>query len=120
MTLLSAWNLLGGATVAQSNPLPAAAERSVDFSEDIEPILRTRCVLCHGPRQQMKGLRLDTPQDALRGGESGKVLPGNSDGSKLIHLVGAINPDQVMPPTDDRLSAAQVESLDRSGGRMGP
>ncbi len=104
--------LLSGVAVAQSHPLPPAAERQVDFSKDIEPILGSRCILCHGAGQQMKGLRLDNRQDALRGGESGKViLPGNSAGSKLIHLVGAIKADSVMPPAGDRLTATEVGTL---------
>jgi len=35
----------------------------------------------------------------------------NSDASKLIHLVGAINPNQIMPPAGDRLTTAQVGIL---------
>ena len=112
LALLPAWTLLSVAALAQSNPLPAAAEREVNFSKDIEPILGSRCVLCHGSGQQMKGLRLDNRQDALRGGESGKViLPGNSAGSKLIHLVGAIDPDRVMPPAGNQLTAEEVGTL---------
>jgi hypothetical protein len=112
LVLVSLAGLLNGAGVAQSNPLPPPAERQVDFSKDIEPILGSRCLLCHGASQQMKGLRLDNRQDALRGGESGKViLPGDSAASKLIHLVGAVNPDRVMPPAGNRLTAAEVGTL---------
>jgi len=112
LALLSTWNLFSGAGLAQSNPLPPSAQRKVDFSKDIEPILSSRCILCHGTGQQMKGLRLDNRQDALRGGEAGMViLPGDSAGSKLIHLVGAVNPDKVMPPAGNRLTAAEVGTL---------
>ena len=111
LILLSLPALLNVA-IAQSNPLPSAAEKQIVFSKDIEPILSSRCILCHGSAQQMKGLRLHNRQDALRGGESGEViLPGNSADSKLIHLVGAINPDSVMPPAGNRLSNSEVSTL---------
>src|SRR5579883_3544181 len=52
--------------------LPAfAAPAKVDFSRDIEPLLHSRCQMCHGPQQQMSGLRLDQKDAALRGGNSG-------------------------------------------------
>ena len=72
-------------------------------------MFQDRCFLCHGPRQQMKGLRLDRREDALRGSESGPViLPGNSAGSRLVQLIAGTNPTQVMPPDGDGLTPEQV------------
>ena len=50
--------------------LPPAAERQVDFSRDIQALLESRCVVCHGPAQQTNGLRLDRGADALKGGNA--------------------------------------------------
>ena len=111
-TSLALWVLLIGATPAQPGPLPPALQRDVAFSGEVEPILRSRCLLCHGSSQQMKGLRLDRRADALRGGESGRViLPGNSAGSKLIHLVGAVDPERVMPPGGEQLTPNEISIL---------
>ena len=91
--------------------LPPAANSKVDFSRDIEPLLAKRCQLCHGPQQQMSGLRLDQKEAALRGGASGKdILPGNSAGSRLIRLVSGAEV-KVMPPMGTRLTAAEIGLL---------
>jgi len=58
----------------ESSDLPPPAGKTVDYSRDVAPLLESRCYLCHGPQQQMKGLRLDRAEDALRGGESGAVI----------------------------------------------
>jgi len=39
--------------------LSAQAPVRVDFGRDVLPILRQNCVGCHGPSQQMNGLRVD-------------------------------------------------------------
>lgn len=102
----------GGALMAQLTELPPAANRRVDFSVDIEPILVNRCKVCHGAEQQMNGLRLDRREDALRGSHSGAViLPGNSAESKLIHMVAEIKKGMVMPPVGERLTAGEIGIL---------
>ncbi|PYV86322.1 MAG: hypothetical protein DMG05_20085 [Acidobacteria bacterium] len=48
--------------------------------KDIQPILSSRCYLCHGPGTQMAGLRLDFRESALKGGDSGQkaIVPGDA------------------------------------------
>ncbi len=96
----------------ESSELPPPAGKTVDFSKDVEPLLESRCYLCHGPQQQMKGLRLDRAEDALRGGESGAVIrPGDSARSRLIQLVAGVVPGQVMPPGGKGLAPDEVGLL---------
>ena len=91
--------------------LPPAARAKVDFSRDIEPLFAKRCQLCHGPQQQMSGLRLDQKEAALKGGTSGKdILPGNSAGSRLIRLVSGVE-TKVMPPMGAHLTPAEIGLL---------
>ena len=97
--------------VAQDAALPPPASHPVDFARDIEPIFRDQCYACHGPDQQMSGLRLDQADEALRGGYSGAVIvPGDSASSRLIRLVSG-GDKVVMPMGGDQLSAAQVGVL---------
>ena len=106
--LLAACAMLGQSV----DSLPPPVARQVSFQRDIEPILRTRCLACHGPAQQMSGLRLDAREAALRGGYSGAVIvPGNSAASKLIHRVAGLHGLMVMPPAGPRLSAADIALL---------
>ena len=110
-----AWPQESGADRASG--LPPAAAVQVDFSRDIAPVFQANCVACHGPAQQMNGLRLDSPERALQGGYSGPVIkPGDSAASKLVLLVvGVPAPGHkeglVMPPAGERLSAGQVGLL---------
>lgn len=107
----SAGRLLPAQTV-ELEKLPPAAGVQVDFRRDIEPLLKEKCQSCHGPQQQLSGLRLDTRVAALAGGNSGAVIkPGNSQESRLIHLVAGLNKQVRMPMTGDPLTNEQVGLL---------
>src|SRR5690242_10490174 len=89
----------------------ASAADPVNFARDVEPVLQKHCVVCHGPQQQMSGLRLDQKEAALKGGNSGQdIKPGDSAGSRLIRLVTGAD-GKVMPPVGAKLTAAEIEVL---------
>ena len=48
--------------------LGAQVPARIDFQRDVQPIFREHCIGCHGPDQQLSGLRLDRRADAMRGG----------------------------------------------------
>ena len=99
---------------ADAVKLPPPAPAPVEFTRDIAPIFAVKCLKCHGATKQKGDLRLDLKAFALRGGESGKVfVPGKSSDSKLMHLVAGLEADNIMPPTGERLSAAQIGLLRR-------
>lgn len=81
--------LLAGSLAAQS---PA----KVDFAKDVQPILRQNCVGCHGPTQQISGMRLDRRSSVIsrRG-----VVPGSSENSFLFHRISGAAYGIQMPPT---------------------
>jgi mono/diheme cytochrome c family protein len=112
---LGCWFLAGlnlGAAQIDPAGLPPAATRHVDFIEHIQPLLVERCHRCHGADKQENNFRLDLKAAALRGGESGPaILPGNSRGSRLIHLVAGAEEGLVMPKKGERLTAEQVGLL---------
>ena len=97
---------------ADLTKLPAAYSGPVDYAQDIQPILSRHCYSCHGAEKQKSGLRLDRKADALAGGDTGKViLPGRSAESILIHNVAGLDPDMLMPPEDERLTADEIAKL---------
>ena len=67
--LLAAEFLLGEDLLGEEGT-PTAA--TVDFVREIQPLLSTHCVACHGEKVSKSGLRLDVKQAALAGGDSGK------------------------------------------------
>src|SRR3954451_1254796 len=109
MILVLLFILLGTASAAE---LPPPSSAKVEFARDIEPVLRRSCYACHGPQQQMSGLRLDRAEDALRGGYSGAVIqPGRSAESRLIRLVAGAEKNLIMPMGKQRLSPEEVGIL---------
>jgi ankyrin repeat protein len=94
--------VIGAATRAGFAPtLAAQTPSTVDFARDVQPIFRQHCVGCHGPSQQMNGLRLDRRRDAMRGGSGGGVVirPGNGGISALYLKLSGTAFGAQMPPT---------------------
>ena len=88
----------------------SAADRPVSFSKDIQPILQSNCLSCHGAAMQLSKLDLRTRDSALKGGEHGIVLvPGKADGSRLYRLVAGL--DKPRMPMNGKLTPEQVESI---------
>jgi hypothetical protein len=103
-----AFLLFSVTTLASTSP---DASKKVDFFKEIQPVFKESCYGCHGPDQQMGGLRLDQKASVLKGGVSGKLyLPGNSKDSLLIHrIMGQGGPQ--MPLGFPPLSAQKIALL---------
>ncbi|MFM7057034.1 MAG: DUF1553 domain-containing protein [Planctomycetota bacterium] len=101
------------ALAQSSTDRPAA----IDFQKIIRPILAEHCWHCHGvdEAQRQGGLRLDSREAALAGGESRQpaIVPGQPDSSELLKRILSHDPDTVMPPSDQpkQLTAAAIEAL---------
>ncbi len=91
--------------------LAGGASAAPDFQSDVRPILQ-KCLPCHGPDEHSRqaNLRLDSHEGATGqdGGYSG-LVPGDSGASRMLARVTA--EDNPMPPTGDRLTAAEIETL---------
>jgi mono/diheme cytochrome c family protein len=98
---------------AQGNTAPAAGSSvKVDFQRGIQPIFAQNCYRCHGPAQQMSGLRLDSKQAAFAGGLQGKVIvPGKGSESTLYKRVAGIGDQARMPLGGKPLDPAQVQLI---------
>ncbi len=80
------------------------------FESRIRPALATHCIACHGPKAQKGGLRLDSREALLRGGESGPVIvEGDPESSLLVDAV-AYEAEPKMPPKG-RLQADVLDDL---------
>ena len=92
-----------------SAALPAPAARPVEFIKDIQPILSEHCYSCHGPDKQKGDLRWDVKESAFKTGDHGPIIvSGKSASSRVIILVGGLDPETVMPPRGERLTADQI------------
>jgi len=84
------------------------------FEKEVRPVLVERCLKCHGPEKQWAGLRLDSRDALLKGGDSGPALtPGDADASELLKRLTEADDSLRMPPEDDgdRLTPRQVEAI---------
>ncbi len=89
-----------------------AAGQTIDFTRDVQPILTKRCQGCHGPTQQMSGLRVDSAAALLKGGNNGAaVVAGKPVESKLVDRVTSDRKGFQMPPMGARLTDAEVSAI---------
>ena len=58
--------------------IPAGA---ADYAADVQPVLAKACYSCHGPKQQMAGLRLDVRSAALA-----KVIQPGRGAERSLYL----------------------------------
>jgi len=84
-----------------------------DFHADIEPILADKCYRCHGDDKVKGGLRLDSPESIMNGGDGGEVLvPGEPIGSLLYLMTTYLKDDpDYMPQKGEGLSQEEQNLL---------
>ena len=87
------------------------AEQLEFFESKIRPLLAENCYACH-TNTKMGGLRLDSRESAVRGGNSGPAIrPGNAAGSLLIQVVRHEHDRLKMPLSGERLDNKKIEAL---------
>ncbi|HWH60235.1 MAG TPA: c-type cytochrome domain-containing protein, partial [Terriglobales bacterium] len=90
--------------------------RHLDFNQDVQPILASRCFSCHGPDPEMRkaGLRLDLAEWAMRKREGHRdaIVPGHPEKSELVKRIASKDPHYLMPQN------AQGEAKPMSPGEI--
>ena len=81
----------------------AQIARRLDFNQDVQPILASRCFSCHGPDPEMRkaGLRLDLAEWAMkkREGHRDAIVSGHPEKSELVKRIESKDPHYLMPQT---------------------
>ncbi len=94
--------------------LAVAQSPEIEFFEsNIRPVLVEKCVVCHSSElaQPMGGLRLDSQEGLLTGGQSGPALvPGEPQSSLIVEALTYKSASLKMPPTG-KLSDAVIEDF---------
>ncbi|MCI0640511.1 MAG: PSD1 and planctomycete cytochrome C domain-containing protein [Gemmataceae bacterium] len=112
----------GSLFLAAGFVLPSRAQNKPDakiqYARDIQPILSTNCLVCHGPDEKLRkgGLRLDLRESATKRLRSGMtaIVPGKPDESEMVVRIFSKDSDR-MPPakSNHQLKDAQKEILKR-------
>ena len=80
------------------------------FESRVAPILKARCLKCHGAEAKVRGnLRLDTREAVLRGGDQGPAVTLNQPDESL--LLQAIRYEGLEMPPAGKLPRSEVEIL---------
>lgn len=95
-----------------------SGESQVSFSEDVQPILKEKCLKCHqegGKGFEKNGLSMVTYQNLMKGTNFGAVIePGSSVSSTLVRLIsGNADPSLKMPHGSGNkpLSESEIEVI---------
>ena len=108
------WMFVGliatGCLVGTNTARAADAVDDTFFETKVRPLLIAKCLECHGSEKPKAGLRLDSRDAVLTGGESGPAaVAGKPDESLLIDVIGYRNTVQ-MPPKA-KLAEAEIATL---------
>ncbi len=80
------------------------------FSVRIAPVLKERCVLCHGSGKSKGGLRLDSYAALMHGGKDGKVVvAGDAGASELIRRVTLDPAEKDFMPAEGKPPLAETD-----------
>jgi mono/diheme cytochrome c family protein len=80
------------------------------FNEKVRPVLAQNCYKCH-TTEAMGGLRLDSQQGVLKGGDLGPaIVPRDPEHSRLIQAVRQTG-DLKMPPEGSKLRESEISDL---------
>lgn len=88
---------------------------TIDYNEDVKPILSDKCFSCHGPdkAKQKAGLRLDQVESAygVLPESPGKfaIVPGNLKKSEVYHRILSSDPSYMMPDPKSHLTLSAKE-----------
>lgn len=81
---------------------------SVSFTNDVFPILQSRCINCHGGDRTEEGLVMLTYDKLMTGSDNGPVVTaGDAQNSLLVELVST----QKMPKRGPKLTPPQVQVI---------
>lgn len=103
------------ATAANASaPVKGPGDATV-FGAVVQPIFQQNCVSCHGPEKSKGGLRLDSLQAALKGGENGPaIVPSKPAEGLLLQRVRLplAHEDHMPPEGKPQPSVADISLLE--------
>ncbi len=80
------------------------------YTSKVKPLLKEKCITCHGPLRSEAGLRLDTAAFIKQGSSDGPILVSNEpDQSKILKRVLEASADERMPPEGEGVALLAEE-----------
>ncbi len=109
---LAALFLPAAAAVADDAPAggPSPAEALEFFEKHVRPLLVENCLACHGDKRE-GGLRLDSPGEMAKGGDSGAAIVAGDPAASLLVKAVHYDDEPKMPPKG-KLPGEAIASLE--------
>lgn len=92
-----------------------AAIKEPKFDKDILPVLKRRCVECHGKDKPKAKLRLDSFAEFSKGADGEPIVIAKKHGDSLLYkrIILPDSDDDRMPPKGDRISKPVADLIRR-------
>ena len=100
-------------TAGRNDPRsPLRPSKSAFMRSEVQPILKARCLKCHGGGPKVKAnFRVDSREGLLRGGDLGPAVSLEAPGES--RLLQAIRYEELEMPPAGKLPAREIEVLTR-------
>lgn len=109
---LCALLIFGAPLVADEAPPQNATQAGEFFENKVRPLLLEKCISCHGAAKQKGGVRLDSRDAMLQGGDNGPILvPGDVEKSSIVRVVH-YDREIKMPPAG-KLAPNEIDALEQ-------
>lgn len=82
------------------------------FEKRVRPVLAEKCYSCHGAEKQELGIRLDSRDAVIAGGDAGPIVDSDTPSESALLAAIGYDGDVQMPP-DGQLSADEIAALTR-------
>ncbi|EPR66680.1 c-type cytochrome domain-containing protein [Cyclobacterium qasimii] len=103
------------APIENKDVVVVSLEEAEVFPHLIYPIIENKCLSCHKASKQKGELRMDTPENLLKGGESGPAVePFDLENSLMSHRINLPedNEDHMPPEGKPQLTEEEISILD--------
>ena len=87
----------------------AADPKKITYDDHILPLLRDKCISCHGPDKKSAGLQLHNYARLMAGGSGGVIVKAGDPDSSALYRVVAHLEEPFMPPKSPMLPKENLE-----------
>ncbi len=106
--LVSAFVILQNSPTSAAPQVNALPQTDVSYSEDVYPILESRCGKCHMGKFTSKDLNMETYENLMTGSQNGPVIiAGDANESLLVEKIAKGQ----MPKRGPKLTPEQIQII---------
>jgi mono/diheme cytochrome c family protein len=113
LAALVGWNAAAQDKDGGPKSQPPTEEQLKFYETKVRPVFVEHCYKCHGPDKHRGGLRLDSANALMTGGDTGPaIVPGHPEKSLLIKAINHEDP-QLKMPEGGKLTKEQIADVTR-------